>query len=58
MYLVSGEGRLGRALLDVDEPRDGVRGQAVSVVEAPEQVVGQFLGRGACVADLQQLGWD
>ena len=52
MYLVFGESRLGRALLAVDEPRDGVRGQAVLVVETPEQVVGQLLGRGARVAGI------
>lgn len=54
--LVSRQGGLGLPPLVVHDARDGVRRQALPLVQPPQQVVGQLLGCGSGVTALQQLG--
>ncbi len=44
--------------LAVDDAWDWVRGQTVSVIEAAQQVIGEFLSGGPCVAALQEISSD
>lgn len=56
--LVGRQCRLGQSSLAVNDAGNRVRGQAVSVIQASQQLIGQLLGCGPCVAALQQLCWD
>ncbi len=56
--LFGGESRLWMASLVVHDSRYRVGSQAFPLVESTEQVVGQFLGSGACVTPLQKFRSD
>lgn len=56
--LFGGESRLWLALFVVHDSRYGMRSQAFSLIESTKQVVGQFLGSGACVTPLQKFRSD
>lgn len=56
--LFGGQSRLGFALFVEHDSGNGVRSQAFSLIESTEQVVGQFLGSGACVTPLQKVRSD